>query len=1682
MKKNLLPLALLLVGTTAYSQVGIGTLTPNKSSQLDVVSTNKGILIPRVALENSVDATTITAGNVNSLLVFNTNTKNDITPGYYYWFDNKWMRVVNDADVIALDKNTTNTSLTMVNGELVLTDSDGNIVSIPLSQINIVTTLVNNNNGTYTYTSEDGTVTVVDVPGSVVNQFEDIVNSGPVTINGNTYNTIEEYIENIVKQNETVTTLVNNNNGTYTYTSEDGTVTVVDVPQSVVNQFENIVNSGPVTINGNTYTTIEQYIKDIVKQNETVTTLVNNNNGTYTYTSEDGTVTVVDVPQSVVNQFEDIVNSGPVTINGNTYNTIEEYIENIVKENETVTTLVNNNNGTYTYTSEDGTVTVVDVPQSVVNQFENIVNSGPVTINGNTYTTIEQYIEDIVKQNETVTTLVNNNNGTYTYTSEDGTVTVVDVPADIVNQFNDIVNSGPVVVNGSTYNTIEEYIENIVKQNETVTTLVNNNNGTYTYTSEDGTVTVVDVPQSVVNQFENIVNSGPVTINGNTYTTIEQYIEDIVKQNETVTTLVNNNNGTYTYTSEDGTVTVVDVPADIVNQFNDIVNSGPVVVNGNTYNTIEEYIENIVKENETVTTLVNNNNGTYTYTSEDGTVTVVDVPQSVVNQFENIVNSGPVTINGNTYTTIEQYIEDIVKQNETVTKLVNNNNGTYTYTSEDGTVTVVDVPADIVNQFNDIVNSGPVVVNGNTYNTIEEYIENIVKENETVTTLVNNNNGTYTYTSEDGTLTVVDVPQSVVNQFENIVNSGPVTINGNTYNTIEEYFENIVKENETVTTLSYNTTNNELTYTGENGTPVVLNLNEGSAAYNAATNILTYTNEAGVATPLNLNNTGLTYDATTSILSYLNTLSVTQTVDLGAIVKANETLTTLAYNATNNELTYTGENGTPVVLNLNEGSVAYNATTNVLTYTNEAGVAIPLNLNNTGLTYEPATSTLSYVNTLGLTQTVDLGAIVAANETLTTLAYNATNNELTYTGENGTPVVLNLNEGSVAYNATTNILTYTNEAGLTTPLNLNNTGLTYDAATSTLSYVNTLGITQTVDLGAIVAANETNTELSIAAGALVYKNEQANNANVNLISTDTGNNITAGTDGALFAAAVEPWNVQGTTDKATLNTQNIYQNGNVGIGDFTTRNPITNLDVRGAARIGQPNLDEVNGVSTIGQFSLAAGWDNTVSGVASAAFGSSSNVSGEKSFSFGHMNTVSAGNSTVISGYSNIISGVGASMTGGVNNEVASVASGAFGQNLVIGSGHNFSFAFGSNNAITGVINNPIGSNIPRFQIGNGSFGNNRNALTIMEDARTAIGVSGTEVAAKPTELLDLGGTATAGLGGVKIRNINSAAYTGNTATDKMVVADATGVLKTVAIPSSINIYNANGTLTANRTVTMGGNNLTFTSPERDIIFDSNGRMANIAKPGFEADIFLSSGSGATYNRFDLQSFSNGQTNLTASGAGAQQLLLGTHATQVAAPLLFSTSAGGGALGTEKMRITGTGNVGIAANVPTEKLDVGQGNVRIRDINSNAGTASDKIVVADVTGILKTVSSVTAAPQFFYAPSIVLPTNPANLSNGVTYNAGTETFTVNLHGIYSNQFGMAGNVAGATRTAIKSPTASTLSVIPAASLEYFVTYFDNTVFDPTTITLSDAGIMTYKVLPSSTVTEKTYMNIVFKVK
>lgn len=69
------------------AQVGIGTTNPNASAQLDVNSSNKGFLPPRVAL-TSMDAAGPITSPATGLLVYNTATAgtspNNVVPGYYY--------------------------------------------------------------------------------------------------------------------------------------------------------------------------------------------------------------------------------------------------------------------------------------------------------------------------------------------------------------------------------------------------------------------------------------------------------------------------------------------------------------------------------------------------------------------------------------------------------------------------------------------------------------------------------------------------------------------------------------------------------------------------------------------------------------------------------------------------------------------------------------------------------------------------------------------------------------------------------------------------------------------------------------------------------------------------------------------------------------------------------------------------------------------------------------------------------------------------------------------------------------------------------------------------------------------------------------------------------------------------------------------------------------------------------------------------------------------------------------------------------------------------------------------------------------------------------------------------------------------------------------------------------------
>ncbi len=90
-------LFLIFTTTIINAQVGIGTINPASGSLLDIESSDKGILIPRVTLTGTNDITTITPAATTGLLVFNTATAGSgataVSEGFYYWDGTKWVRI-----------------------------------------------------------------------------------------------------------------------------------------------------------------------------------------------------------------------------------------------------------------------------------------------------------------------------------------------------------------------------------------------------------------------------------------------------------------------------------------------------------------------------------------------------------------------------------------------------------------------------------------------------------------------------------------------------------------------------------------------------------------------------------------------------------------------------------------------------------------------------------------------------------------------------------------------------------------------------------------------------------------------------------------------------------------------------------------------------------------------------------------------------------------------------------------------------------------------------------------------------------------------------------------------------------------------------------------------------------------------------------------------------------------------------------------------------------------------------------------------------------------------------------------------------------------------------------------------------------------------------------------------------
>ncbi|MGH1335179.1 MAG: tail fiber domain-containing protein [Aureispira sp.] len=156
-------LVTLAVPFVQAQNVGIGLSNPNPSAKLEISATNQGVLLPRVALTSTTDATTIANGNVPSLLVYNTATISDVSPGFYYWTGAIWQRmaVQQDADWYS---ETTALPPTSINENVYTMGSVGIENSAPITKLHIGTT----GGGTYRSWMNFGTFYGTDSDGMYV--------------------------------------------------------------------------------------------------------------------------------------------------------------------------------------------------------------------------------------------------------------------------------------------------------------------------------------------------------------------------------------------------------------------------------------------------------------------------------------------------------------------------------------------------------------------------------------------------------------------------------------------------------------------------------------------------------------------------------------------------------------------------------------------------------------------------------------------------------------------------------------------------------------------------------------------------------------------------------------------------------------------------------------------------------------------------------------------------------------------------------------------------------------------------------------------------------------------------------------------------------------------------------------------------------------------------------------------------------------------------------------------------------------------------------------------------------------------------------------------------------------------------------------------------------------------------
>jgi len=126
-----------LTGNYVSAQVGVQTDTPDPSSALDIVSSNKGLLVPRVTLSASLLSPSPVVAPATGLLIYNSGPNQE--QGFYFWNGSMWimLKPADANDVEGPASSTDNavarfdgTDGTQIQNSSVIIDDAGNMTGV----------------------------------------------------------------------------------------------------------------------------------------------------------------------------------------------------------------------------------------------------------------------------------------------------------------------------------------------------------------------------------------------------------------------------------------------------------------------------------------------------------------------------------------------------------------------------------------------------------------------------------------------------------------------------------------------------------------------------------------------------------------------------------------------------------------------------------------------------------------------------------------------------------------------------------------------------------------------------------------------------------------------------------------------------------------------------------------------------------------------------------------------------------------------------------------------------------------------------------------------------------------------------------------------------------------------------------------------------------------------------------------------------------------------------------------------------------------------------------------------------------------------------------------------------------------------------------------------------------------